>query len=456
MFSLIIKGFSIFRKLEIVSNFRMLILFSFILTGVDVIGLLALGQLINISLLDIHPSESLIALFPWFDSQLFLSLVVLIKVVLSYILISLLNKYTMHTEATIRASLFKQLMFEKYSKTIDSPIEDVIYIIQIRTKQYIESFLIPSIRMIVEISTISTLLVILLYVSFFHTIVISFVVVAVALIYHFSVNSLMYNLSVKYNKSEKNVTKIISETKLGLREFIVFSSEKVFGKFFFRTVVESSDNYRYMANITGFWKYLPEVLVIIVTIAMVLTELNLVGFADYSGYGIVIFMKFLSTAGVLITSTSNLKKSEEIFLDLSDLFEANSIKYDTFINKEKVEKILVKNIEIRHGDSNRYFSIFANFTLDSGLYLMRSESGSGKSSLLDVIMGLKDPSKGRVHLQLNNMNIDASPKFFSFSSQNPVVFSGTIMDNFCPSGEERCNIELCKRLVIFFNLNECL
>ena len=233
MLKVIRQGFSIFWHLNSVKELKLLMAVSFLLTIIDVTGLLLLGQLINIALLDILPSKVLLNYIPWLGDVNILMLAILFKVTLSYYFISLQNKIILNFESRIRRGIYINIFLKKYIETLDTPFEEVLYRIQTRTKQYTESFLIPVIRLLVEISTLIIILLFMLSVFYLHTLVIFLVTFFLGAIYHFLINPLLYKLSCNYNNSEKNLSKVINETKIGLREIIVFSTKKKFSERFF-------------------------------------------------------------------------------------------------------------------------------------------------------------------------------------------------------------------------------
>ena len=74
------------------------------------------------------------------------------------------------------------------------------------------------------------------------------------------------------------------------------------------------------------------------------------------------------------------------------------------------------------------------------------KSGSGKSTLTDLIFGLISPEKGVINLDgtpLKNFAISSVRQNISYLSQQPLIFSGSIMDNI-----KYGNREATKKMVI--------
>ncbi len=74
-----------------------------------------------------------------------------------------------------------------------------------------------------------------------------------------------------------------------------------------------------------------------------------------------------------------------------------------------------------------------SFTIKKGnIFLLKGESGKGKTSLIDIIVGLIKPTTGFVEIDkinLNNLNIHEWRKKISYLSQKPELFNSTLEDN---------------------------
>jgi ATP-binding cassette, subfamily C, bacterial len=73
-----------------------------------------------------------------------------------------------------------------------------------------------------------------------------------------------------------------------------------------------------------------------------------------------------------------------------------------------------------------------------GFVAIVGRSGSGKSTLLDLIMGLIDPSKGRLlidGIDLTKIDRHAYRRKIGFVSQDSIFFTGSLRDNLCLESE---------------------
>ena len=128
--------------------------------------------------------------------------------------------------------------------------------------------------------------------------------------------------------------------------------------------------------------------------------------------------------------------------------------YDVLTSLEKMGQIVDKDLENQEGDKPEFKDEFS-IELDNVSYgvpdredhilknvsliikpksrlLIKGESGSGKSSLLRLIGGILEPSKGKVYLDkytLSNINLNHYRSYLGLSLIDETPFEGTIREN---------------------------
>ncbi|NRD21218.1 ATP-binding cassette domain-containing protein [Winogradskyella eckloniae] len=128
--------------------------------------------------------------------------------------------------------------------------------------------------------------------------------------------------------------------------------------------------------------------------------------------------------------------------------------YDVLTSLEKMGQIVDKDLEEQHGETpefkedfcleldnvsfyipDREAHIIKNVSLvikPKSRLLIRGESGSGKSSLLRLIGGILEPSKGKIYLDkfmLDNINLNHFRSNIGMSLIDETPFEGTIKEN---------------------------
>ncbi len=128
--------------------------------------------------------------------------------------------------------------------------------------------------------------------------------------------------------------------------------------------------------------------------------------------------------------------------------------YDVLTSLEKMGQVVDKDLEMQDGDKpefkddfnieldnvsysvpNREESILNNISLKikpKSRLLFKGESGSGKSSLLRLIAGVIEPTKGKVYLDkymLSNIDLNHYRSHLGLSLADETTFEGTIREN---------------------------
>ena len=101
--------------------------------------------------------------------------------------------------------------------------------------------------------------------------------------------------------------------------------------------------------------------------------------------------------------------------------------------------ILFQNVTMKHPTKDQY--LFRNLTTDirpnQNLALL-GKGGSGKSTLMKVILGEIRPTEGRILIDgipAHDMIHERGQKGIGYADQEPVVFSGTVLDNISAFGD---------------------
>ena len=79
------------------------------------------------------------------------------------------------------------------------------------------------------------------------------------------------------------------------------------------------------------------------------------------------------------------------------------------------------------------------------------KSGSGKSTIIDLLLGLQKPNGGQIYFDntdLNSFNLDSYRKKISFVSQDPFLFYATIRENLMWSNSEVTEKDIIESLKI--------
>ncbi len=164
-------------------------------------------------------------------------------------------------------------------------------------------------------------------------------------------------------------------------------------------------------------EFLAMVTLILLLVTFVKLEYPFVEIISYFTIILAAFIRLLPSANKIIISFMNLtfyKPSLKILFNEIVNYPKNIKIKPSIINQENFyfkDLIEIKNVDFSYNDENRVIKVFdnANMKIKKGdMVGIIGETGSGKSTLIDIILGLLDTSKGDV--LVDNINIKNNKK----------------------------------------------
>jgi ABC-type bacteriocin/lantibiotic exporter with double-glycine peptidase domain len=187
--------------------------------------------------------------------------------------------------------------------------------------------------------------------------------------------------------------------------------------------------------------------------------------------------EFLSTIGIVITSIFRItpsftrissalnqyKFSIEQINVLSEILKSNSKKTElnegvNFNNIKFENNIRISNISFGYDNDKLLFEKFSMTIQKGDFIIIKGKSGTGKSTLVKIIMGLLKPQEGVVEIDgfdLESFGNELWTKKIAFVPQKPVIIHGTLLENICLGcGDEEIDNSLYKRIIFDTQLSE--
>ena len=91
-----------------------------------------------------------------------------------------------------------------------------------------------------------------------------------------------------------------------------------------------------------------------------------------------------------------------------------------------------------------------SFNIKKGsTFLLKGESGKGKTSIIDILIGLINPTKGSIEIDdkdIKNLNKLSWRKKISYLSQKPELFNATMKENILFFNNEKTEVEIEKSI----------
>jgi ABC-type bacteriocin/lantibiotic exporter with double-glycine peptidase domain len=228
------------------------------------------------------------------------------------------------------------------------------------------------------------------------------------------------------------------------RESIVSGSQVNLIRDFYEFKKEASANFAKLSWIQIVPKYSVEVVIVIGTFAVTLTSAATMGFSEAMAT-MTIFLAAtsrLAPAALRIQQSltginSYIAQSSETLIAMSEVSkieerdqELQSMKY--LEKSDLPPDIEFKDVFFRYDGEPEFILQNINFFIESGdSVAIVGESGVGKSTLCDLILGMLIPNSGIVEIGGSNPRVfeKMNPGKVSFLSQETFLFPGTIRQN---------------------------
>ena len=175
------------------------------------------------------------------------------------------------------------------------------------------------------------------------------------------------------------------------------------------------------------------ILIFFILALSILNDNNLDSFSIYTGILIILMSRIVPSVSRIASYVQNIKFNEVVFDNVYERFKDNQPSIIKKVNPDKFDSIEFKNISFKYQESKNNILEKFNFKISKGQkILILGESGSGKSTFVDLFIGLQKIKSGEIYyngnliknyssLQLNNI--------ISYLPQEPYLFNSTLLSN---------------------------
>ena|GEM_PF-2375347 len=188
---------------------------------------------------------------------------------------------------------------------------------------------------------------------------------------------------------------------------------------------------------------------IFITIALYLYKANLINLALILAIGTQLNVTSAQTK-IIISDISNAMLYRELKHKLIDTF--TPLKNKNSLTISNFKKLEIVNGDINYDTKNILHNI--NFSIKRGdKILLKGKSGSGKSSLLNVLFNNLSLTSGNYNVNNNNIDIDTNLQgIFTYCNDENIIFDGNLYDNLT-FFEDNPNIEKLNKVISNLNID---
>ncbi len=316
--------------------------------------------------------------------------------------------------------------------------------------------------LIIEIIIVTSLVFFLLAISLKFTLILFFTLSIVSLTFFFLAKKIVYNwgkLRVFYNGKS---LKVIIEIFNSIKEIKIFGEETFFKK-------KYKDFSKKLLNINTKFNTFNETprlfaeLVIIFSLTLIVIIMSNL---DFNKSEILSTITLFSVVGIrIMPSTSKIINSFNSLKNCQPSLEVifNELKENQELIKFKEEKnykfnkdIIFRDVSYKYTDKKDYIFKNIDLTIKKGETLfLGGDSGSGKTTFINLLMGLINPSQGQIFIDgKKNLEDNYNNLKIGYISQNTLLLDDTIKNNIVFGKENANHFDNYKKAINISGVNK--
>ena len=368
----------------------------------------------------------------------------IINIIYQYIIF----RYIKYLELDTQKKIFFLLIKKKYLEFYNQTSNDLIKNLTVSVNQYLVYVEIVA-KVISDFIILFLYFILLAYLSFFETIFIF----CYFFIIFFSLKKILSNFSykfgVKYNLGISNLNLIILNTFKNFSQIILRDLKKKYLDLFSSVVYKNSFSRLIISLTKSVNRQFIEMSVLVLILIIFYALDNVYSFKDILALTTVYITaayRIMPTITNLVSSFIKLKNYQFGFKIINDQINTFNNKHKKIrfskLNNKKLQfkkNLFLKDISFKYKKNNNLIFKKINFEIKKNQMIgIIGSSGTGKTTLLKILLGLIDPSSGKVLLDsklVKNNQIDNYRSLFSYLPQENLFIPGSIKENIA-FGEE--------------------
>ena len=382
------------------------------------------------------------------DLILFLGVVLLLSFLLKFIFLLLsfyqIFKFSAMQQLKLQKRLMKYLLEQDYEEFIQSKTGESLASITSFTRTY-EMVISSLLQLLSNFFVVSSVILILAFVSF-KSLAALFISVGLFLyLFNFLFGSKIQKYGEAFMKGVTRMTKGVSETLLGLKEIKTLNKEKFFRESFDEGA-EALANSQFKLNVLS---TVPRNLIEVILIAFLVSLVGITIYTDGDLAEVLVVLGVFVAATIRIApmisqiqvSFNNLAFGRDpissLYKNLLTKREKSSNynlskNFNDLQEKETFKEIILKGVSYSYPNSNENSLNDISIKIEKGDYLgFVGPSGAGKTTLIDVLLGLLRPSKGIIEFNGKDIQSDLQSwrAFIAYLPQEIFLIDDSIEQN---------------------------
>jgi len=181
-------------------------------------------------------------------------------------------------------------------------------------------------------------------------------------------------------------------------------------------------------------KHVFEFLIVVLIVYYLIGDNINSGYSTSLGFALVAILRAIPSINRIMSEYTMLSYYLPSLVVIKNELNNKNYHFDnlkTSLTIDSIQSLEINNLSFSYGANDFSFNNFSYTFYPGNLYLIKGESGSGKTTFLNLICGLMKPSRG--YIGINNKPFDLSSNdlsmFLSYVPQEVFITAGTIRSN---------------------------
>ena len=390
-------------------------------------------------------------------SLIFLFIFFIFKNFFLFKVVKLYYDFAYNIQTSIKNKIFSNYLNMNYAELTNVKSSNLISNLSVNCNLFSQTFTVPFMIFFSELMILISIMILLLFFNFKSFLILLLFLMLLVFLYLSFISKKLKNLGLNKQLNEDLQVKAVANAVGSIKISKIFKIQDILFKNFsiFNTITASSmSKLGWISNLPRIALELIGILGLsIIVIFLIFTN------QDYESIVITISIFAVSTFKIIpstnriITSLQSLNFSDSIFSTLlnavnNPLDKKNIIKK---YNRKRInikKSIILKDVSFSYPNSKKMIINKLNFKLNVGKNIgLMGESGIGKSTFMDLLLGLYKINKGKILIDNKEVNIKHHEWMhnFSYIGQDNYMFDETLLKNITLN-EKKINKENLKKI----------
>ena len=374
------------------------------------------------------------------------------------------NIFLANLNISLTSKLFKIYLNQPYSFFLNKNSADIYKHLLINTN-HLESFCSSILSILSEVGLLLTILISVFIIEPMGTISMGLLLILFSGVYYILTKLKIKSWGNSREMLEKKLNKLTLESLKGIKTLMIFKKTDIYRNKFDdtkRSLQRLKANYKTLSIIPRYYLELVAIFILAFYICLIIySEKNISSVIATLGVFLAAIVKLIPSTNKIILGLQNLKfvnsSIDLLYNEFKLPFNESQNQLDNKKSFNSLKKITFKSLRFRYNNTQKNILNNIDFEIYNGEIVgIMGRSGEGKSTLIDLLVGLIEPINGDILINDKQSIFDNTQNWreqIGYISQDIFLFDSTIRENIAFGlSPDLIDNDLLKKSIIGANL----